>query len=99
MSKQITPKYAMTIQRNYEMFKETLSKFCRDQNLSHEETDKRYLYAKAELYNIDITDFADDLDGLKQAVDALERNVIQNTINVLERYAVPVTDSEYKEDK
>ena len=68
----INPKYAITIQRNLEGFKEAVRKLCNRNSLNDGQRDKYYLFAKAELYNIDITDFIDDLVGLEQAIDAVE---------------------------
>lgn len=68
----INPKYAITIQRNLEGYKQAISRFCRNQNMTDIEEQKHNLYAKAELYNIDITDFIDDIVGLEQAIDAVE---------------------------
>ena len=68
----INPKYAITIQRNYEGYKQAISRFCRNQNMTDSEEQNRQLYAKADLYNIDPTDFIDDLVGLEQAIDAVE---------------------------
>jgi len=68
----INPKHAIQMHRNYEMFKEAISKLCDRKSLNDEQRDKYYLFAKAELYNIDITDFIDDLVGLEQAIDAVE---------------------------
>ena len=65
-------KYAVTIQRNYEGYKQTISRFCRNQNMTDSEEQERNLFAKADLYNIDTTDFIDDLVGLEQAIDAVE---------------------------
>ena len=68
----INPKYAVTIQRNFEGYKQAISRFCRNQNMTDAEEQTHRLYAKAELYNIDITDFIDDLVGLEQAIDVVE---------------------------
>lgn len=68
----INPKYANTIQRNYDGYKQAISRFCRNQNMTDAEEQKQNLYAKAELYNINITDFIDNLVGLEQAIDAVE---------------------------
>ena len=68
----INPKYAITIQRNLEGFKEAVRKLCNRNSLNDEQRDKYYLFAKAELYNIDITDFIDDHVGLEQAIDVVE---------------------------
>lgn len=68
----INPKYAITMQRNYKQFKAALYKVANRLSLNDEQRDKYYLFAKAELYNIDITDFIDDLVGLEQAIDAVE---------------------------
>lgn len=68
----INPKYAIQIQRNFEGYKQAISRFCRNQNLTDREEQTQQLYAIAELYNIDTTDFIDDLVGLEQAIDAVE---------------------------
>lgn len=68
----INPKYASQIQRNLNGFKEAVRKLCDRNSLNDEQRDKYYLFAKAELYNIDITDFIDDLVGLEQAIDVVE---------------------------
>ena len=68
----INSKYAVTIQRNLDGFKEAVRKLCDRNSLNDGQRDKYYLFAKAELYNIDITDFIDDLVGLEQAIDVVE---------------------------
>jgi hypothetical protein len=68
----INPKYASQIQRNLDGFKEAVRKLCDRNSLNDGQRDKYYLFAKAELYNIDITDFIDDLVGLEQAIDVVE---------------------------
>jgi len=68
----INSKYAVTIQRNLDSFKEAIGKLCDRNSLNDDQIDKKYLFAKAELYNIDKTDFIDDLVGLEQAIDAVE---------------------------
>ena len=68
----INPKYASQIQRNLDGFKEAIRKLCDRNSLNDKQRDKYYLFAKADLYNIDITDFIDDLVGLEQAIDAVE---------------------------
>jgi hypothetical protein len=66
----INPKYASQIQRNYESYKQAISRFCRNQNMT--DSEERNLFVKADLYNIDPTDFVDDFIGLEQAIDAVE---------------------------
>ena len=68
----INPKYAVTIQRNLDGFKEAVRKLCDRNSLNDEQRDKYYLFTKADLYNIDPTDFVDDFIGLEQAIDAVE---------------------------
>lgn len=76
-----TIKYTMQIHRNYEMFKDAIGKLCNRISLTDEQKDKYYLYAKADLYNIDITDFIDDPVALEQAIDAIEISERKNERN------------------
>lgn len=84
-NKMIEAKHAMQIHRNYEMFKEAIGKLCNRTSLTDEQKDKYYLFAKAELYNIDITDFIYNLEGLQQAVDIVE-NLELSTNNTMRYY-------------
>ena len=65
-------KYAMTIQRNYEMFKQAIGKLIEEKAWSDEEEDYLYDKAKAELYNIEWDYTIYDPVGLKQAVEERE---------------------------
>lgn len=65
-------KYAMTIQRNYEMFKQAISKLTKEKAWSEEEEDYLYDKAKAELYNIEWDYTIYDPVGLKQAIEERE---------------------------
>lgn len=62
----------MTIQRNYEMFKQAIGKLIEEKAWSEEEEDYLYNKAKAELYNLywDYTIY--DPVGLAQLVEQYE---------------------------
>ena len=65
-------KYAMQIQRNYEMFKQAIGLILKDKTYSDEEEEYLYNKAKAELYNIEWDYSIYDPVGLKQAIEERE---------------------------
>lgn len=65
-------KYAMQIQRNYEMFKQAISLLVKEKSWSDEEEDYFYDKAKAELYGLDWDYGIYDPVGLKQTIEEHE---------------------------
>lgn len=65
-------KYAIQIQRNYDMFKQAIGKLIQEKAWSDEEEDYLYDRAKAELYNIEWDYTIYDPIGLKQAIEEYE---------------------------
>ena len=68
----MTVKYAMQVQRNYEMFKQAIGLLCETKELTEEEENYLYLKAKAELYNLDWDYSIYDPIGLQQALEEHE---------------------------
>jgi hypothetical protein len=68
----INSNYIMQDYRNYEIFKEALRVLAYNDNLSEDEVDIKYLYLKAQLYNIDVDNFKNNLSGLEQTIRNIE---------------------------
>lgn len=65
-------KYAMQIQRNYEMFKQAITTLCKREELEEEQENYLYNKAKAELYNLYWDYSIYDPVGLAQLVEQYE---------------------------
>lgn len=63
---------SMQIHRNYEAFKEAITKMCDKNSYTEDERNEAYTIAKARLYGIDISQFSNDPIGLEQAIEEID---------------------------
>jgi len=82
----MSPKYAIQIHRNYEMFKKALTDIVARNCSTEKEEDEHYTQALASLYGLNINDFKDDPVALEQAIEDIESSERKNKNNEIKAY-------------